>query len=146
MKAFLVSVNWRTGERAGGIMLRNRHLPTDATWQSAKEGVELRLVKDESLVAKYGGCDGVTLIEGAEAINSILAAWHVEHEAYRVVDPDLMRISIEQRGIRLDALDRDAPEGWHRELYERGVVGVVKRTIKPRYVTAEDFAAQHGVE
>jgi len=153
MKALLIDVNFTTGERAGGINpRRNKNMPCHPAWQDTDAGKEIRLVLDGN-VEPYRNVEGITVLEGEKAIEAALAKHFPEKEAYKVTDPDLKRLSIEQAvaagkldttSLPRDSVEKQDEQARLKQLYEvaetRGITKLVKKRPKPREVMRDENA------
>ena len=70
MKALLVTVDWTTGKRAGGIDIRN--LPTGSlvAYQDLEGNKELIVVPDE-YADRFVGTEGVEVLEGKQILDKL---------------------------------------------------------------------------
>lgn len=139
MKALRITFDPATGRRAGGIVPRSevwKGLRGNREWQNLDEGVEVRLVEDESVLDNIDLDDpDVTLLEGEQAISDAINGLDVTpEEQYAIASEALVAESVRQRGLDLtEAVDAEGdplqgPE-LAKWLHERGVVGVNRRRI-----------------
>jgi len=113
-----------TGWRAGGISPTDRGLICIG-WQDLDKGIEIRLITDNRNIEQYRGIKGVTILEGIDTINKRIK--ELCPPRYSIVNPELLRISIEQKGIRIDDIDPTLPlEKQWEILYKRGALGIRK--------------------
>jgi len=72
-RALMIEWNASTGERAGGINPRDPKLQCYG-WQvmDKEPALELRIVEDDRDLSIYKDVKGVTIIEGAAAINAAI--------------------------------------------------------------------------
>jgi len=127
MTALEIQVNFSTGERAGGIDPRDPGLECHPTWQNLDEGIEIRIIKDGRDVEQYRNIPGITVLEGAEAINARIK--EIKPTTYAVANEALFNLSLQ----RIDISDIDPtlpPEKQLEELYNRGVLGIRKTEPK----------------
>jgi len=70
----MIEFDINTGKRAGDISPRDPNLLCHG-WQvwDKEPARELRLVMDDRDLSKYEGVEGVTIIEGVDAINEVIS-------------------------------------------------------------------------
>ena len=129
MKALLVKVDFSTGKRAGDISPRDQNLPCHG-WQDLDKGLEIRLVEDDRDLSQYEGVEGVTVLDGKEAINQAIQA-NIPIQ-YFVKDKELLLAHMKEKGISLDMLSGRTLESAAKELFNKGYAGIVER--KPKLV------------
>lgn len=133
MRALLIEFDLRTGKRAGDISPRDPKLPCHG-WQDleSEPAIEIRLVEDDRDLSIYNGIAGVTVLEGAAAINQAITA-NVPIK-YAVKDKELLLAHLKERGVSLDTLAGKnlADNLTAKGLYSEGLAGIVER--KPKLV------------
>lgn len=74
-RALLVEWDPNTGDRAGNINPRDKHLRCNG-WQNMDitPSIELRLVEDDRDLSIYDDVDGVTILNGTDVINEVIVA------------------------------------------------------------------------
>ena len=127
-------IEWKsTGERAGKINPRDPNLPCRG-WQNmdVEPMVELRLVEDDRDLSTYQGVQGVTVLEGADAINAAID----EHfpARYDIDDQTIYAEHLRAASGEIDfaALPDDPNERLRVLKVEHGIKGI--RETKPMRV------------
>ena len=131
MRALLIEFDLRTGKRAGDINPRDPKLLCHG-WQDleSEPAIEIRLVEDDRDLVGYGGVAGVTVLDGAVAINeAIIANIPVK---YAVKDKELLLAHLREKGISLNTLAGKTLDKAAKELFAKGLAGIVER--KPKLV------------
>lgn len=148
MKALLIAVDFRTGERPECIPTIKRgnvrqvdgtKLPTLEDWQFLESGCEIRIILDEDTSSQYRGKDGVKLLNNDREIDREVERLQGACIHYSIARENLMLESIKQKGIRIDDLGNDLSDAeLAEELHKRGALGIRKKERVP--VTAEKMA------
>lgn len=73
-RALLIEWDKRTGYRCGGILTKDPGLFCQRVWQAmdVSPQLEIRLVNDDRDLSIYEEVEGVTVIQGEEAINTVV--------------------------------------------------------------------------
>lgn len=138
MKALLIEVNFRTGERAGGVWgYVNGQKKRDAGlvchgWQDTDAGLELRLITDDRDTTQYEGIEGLTVLDGEAAIEAAIATHFTKEDDYSIKSDVLVAESIRQKNINISDLTPDMDDqAIAKALYERGCLGVRRKSRVP---------------
>lgn len=126
MKALLIEFDVRTGKRAGGINPRDRMLNCYG-WQDLESlpAKEIRLVEDDRDMGQYRNIQGVTILNGKDAINAaIIANIPVK---YSVVSEALMLASFKEKNIKLSEFAGKSMSEIADMAFKAGVAGVVRQ-------------------
>jgi len=131
VRALLIEFDARTGKRAGDINPRDPNLFCRG-WQNleSEPALEIRLVNDDRDLSRYEGVEGVTILDGRDAINDAIRS-HIP-KSYLVIDKDIMLSHMKEKGISLDSLVGKTGQEITALAFERGVAGVVEK--KPEFV------------
>jgi len=133
VRALLIEWDPRTGRRAGGIDPRDPKLPCHG-WQNmdVEPAIELRLVEDDRDLSKYAGVEGVTVLEGADAINAAIDKHFPPR--YSIDDPTIYAEHIRKKAaeIDFDNLPDDLGERLKFLKERHGIKGI--REIRPARV------------
>lgn len=143
MKALLLTVDFRnpTGERPGGLNLNDpetqRNFVSYPSWQDTEGGREIRLVVDGN-VERFRNVEGITVLEGEEAIDAALADFGGVQ--YTITSPDVMALSLREKGLTLDDVKATGAAESKASLWQRltGILGIAPKDLE----TAEDPIAQ----
>lgn len=99
MKGLRVSVNFATGERAGGLDPRDRRTRCNPQWQG--DDHEIRVVLDESVLDDLDTSDaGVEILDDEAAVDR--AVGELGDGDYAIQDTTLVVEHLRQRGKSLD--------------------------------------------
>jgi len=129
MKALLIEFDLSTGKRAGNINPKDPALPCYG-WQNLERvpAIEIRLVEDDRDLSSLAGVAGVTILEGRDSINQAITANIPPRYAVKV--RELCLAHMREKGISLDTLAGKTLQEAAKELYEKGIAGIVKREPK----------------
>lgn len=130
MNGLRIQVNFSTGKRSGGIDPRDRGLRGHPLWQDIDGGVEIRVITDGRSVDRYRSTDGVTVLEGDDAVQAAINGLPVV-ETFDVVDALLPSAVAEYRkggGNPQELAGLSAQELYGR-LADAGVIGVTRRQV-----------------
>jgi len=126
MKALLISVNFTTGDRAGGIDPRDANLQSYG-WQSPPNrpgpDVEIRVVEDDRDLSEYDDVDGVQVLRGVTEINDAIDKW--VPPSYGIGDREDVREWARRNDVDLDEFP-DATYERAKALFESGADTVTK--------------------
>lgn len=138
MKALLIAVNFRTGERAGGVCgYCNGQKKRDPGlvchgWQNMEAGLELRLITDDRDVSQYEGVEGLTVLLDEAAINAAIDQHFTKPDEYSIKSDVLVAESIRAKSIDISDLTPDmGDQAIAKALYERGCLGIKRRSGTP---------------
>ena len=124
-RALLVEVDYQTGERAGGVDPRDENLQC-YEWQSlpSDDGPdeELRLVEDDRDLTQYATVDGVTVLEGKEAINAKINELASGGE-YRIENETIFNTYINSQDVDMDQYPDDE-QAMLEQMDADGVKGI----------------------
>lgn len=131
MRALLIEFDLKTGKRAGNINPKDPKLPCHG-WQDLERepAIEIRLVEDDRDLSSLEGVGGVTILEGKPAINKAILA-NIPTR-YAVKDKELLLAHMKEKRISLGTLAGKTLSEAAKELYDKGLAGIVKR--EPRLV------------
>lgn len=131
MRALLIEFDLKTGKRAGNINPKDPKLPCYG-WQDLERepAIEIRLVDDDRDLSSLEGVAGVTVLEGKDAINQAITA-NIPVK-YAVKDKELLLAHLGKKGISLDTLAGKTLDKAAKELFDKGLAGIVER--KPKLV------------
>lgn len=128
-RALLIEFDVSTGKRPADIKSNDPGLWCYG-WQKLDvvPALEIRMIQDDRDVAQYEDVPGVTILEGETAID--IAIDTLELERYGVDNELLFRMSVEQKGIDLNAY-----KGWKsadvlKDLHGKKVLGM--RRVSPK--------------
>lgn len=129
MRALLIEVDFSTGARAGAINPRDKHLVCHG-WQNldSNPGLEIRIIEDGRDIKQYEGIQGVTILDGKEAINAAIEAnipakYSIQSEAFMIE-------SLKENGGKLKQFAGMGMNEIAKEAHKQGLVGVVERKPK----------------
>jgi len=122
--ALEIDVDFVTGRRAGNINPKDPGLRCLSLWQNFELGKEMRLIVDNRDPSRYEGIEGITIHRGATAINA--RARELFKARYAITQPELFRLSVEQKGISLrDILPDLDVSDQIKMLRDRGALGIL---------------------
>lgn len=126
MRALLIEWNPRTGERAGGINPRDPKLQCYG-WQNSdvEPAVEIRVVEDDRDLSSLEGVEGVTILEGKQAINNAIDTYIPPQ--YGIKSEHLMCEHMKEKSISLDIFIGMNMREIAKKAHELGLVGVIER-------------------
>lgn len=126
MRALLIEWNTKTGIRAGNVNPRDPKLQCYG-WQDleSKPALEIRLVEDDRSLNGYANVDGVTILEGKEAINAAITKYIPCKCA--VKDSTLMVAAAQEAGVKLSEFAGKTPQEVARMAFDFGLAGVTER-------------------
>lgn len=129
MRALLIEFDLKTGKRAGSINPKDPKLPCHG-WQDLERepAIEIRLVEDDRDLSSLEGVGGVTILEGKPAINKAILA-NIPTR-YAVKDKELLLAHMKEKRISLGTLAGKTLSEAAKELYDKGLAGIVKREPK----------------
>ena len=128
-RALLIEWDSRTGIRAGGIDPRDKNLPCYG-WQNmdVEPCLEIRLVTDDRKLDMYKGQQGITILEGKDAINAAITA-NVAAQ-YQIQSETLMLEHMKEKKLSLDIFAGKTMNEIAKEASKQGLVGVIERKPK----------------
>jgi len=131
MRALLIEWNSKTGKRAGNINPRDPKLQCYG-WQNTERepALEIRLVEDNRDLSSLRGVQGITILEGKDAINEAIEA--NMPTLYAVKSEYLMREHMKEKKIPLQRFKDMDMNQIAKEAHKLGLVGVIER--KPEKV------------
>ncbi len=134
-KALLIEWDPSTGKRAGNINPRDVNLRCNA-WQNmdATPAVELRIIEDDRDMSQYEGVEGVTILNGKDAINAAIDA---NFPSKIVIEDELIyaehvKSKIRSKKINIDKLPDDKNARLKELKNKYGINGIFER--KPQKV------------
>ena len=127
-RALLIEFDPKSGRRAGGINPRDPKLPCYG-WQvlDSTPAREIRLVQDDRNLSQYQGVPGITILEGEHEINTAIES--LVPEQYKLENQALMTEHLRQKQINLDEYAGRTQNDVLKDLYDKGIAGIVKRPI-----------------
>lgn len=126
MKALLIEFDLFSGLRAGDISPRDPKLPCRG-WQNLdrKPALEIRLVQDNRDLSQYEGVQGVTVLDGKDAINAAIQA-NIPSR-FQIVDKEVMIEHMKEKGVSFNSLVGKGAEEIAKFCLDQGVAGVLER-------------------
>lgn len=125
-RALFVEVDFRTGERAGEIDPKDENLQC-YNWQSLPsddgDDVELRLVEDDRDLSQYEDVDGVTVLEGKEAINQKIKEMSPDDGEWFISSEVMFNTYIQSQNVDIDQYPEEE-QAMLEQMANDGVRGI----------------------
>jgi len=135
MKALLITVNFRTGQRANGKLNVKNNVNLPAIWQDLIHGLEVRLIVNSDSTP-FTGIEGVSILDGEAAISEALDTFD-DIIIYKADSDSLIAASISSKNINTSDIEANLSYQEQLEmLYNKGALGI-SRIIKSPAPIAE---------
>jgi len=127
MKALLIEFDPITGKRPGNINPNDPGLQCYG-WQrlDTRPAKEIRIIEDDRDVNQYKGIKGVKILNGKDEINKAIDELGIER--YKVENPIIFQMHLMEKGIKIDKVKGRTGQEILKELYNRGIKGIIRIT------------------
>ena len=132
MKALLIDVDFKTGQRPAAIGNPGENLWCGHRWQNLDTGKEVRAVKNDN-TTPYEGKEGITILHTEREIRTALTEHFPDEVVHIISNESILNASIASIKIDWGKLPQEATKEEELAfLYDKGVRGIDRKTMSPQ--------------